>query len=72
MARTGAGDEAVRAAVQRHALAHPVWGHRKVCALVRHDGIAVSEASVLRIMHELGLCCRPDQKERRQLTTKGR
>jgi hypothetical protein len=29
---------------RRHALAHPVWGHRKIWAMVRHHGHVVSEA----------------------------
>jgi putative transposase len=33
---------------RKHALAHPVWGHRKIWAMVRHDGHVVSEATILR------------------------
>ncbi|OZB78891.1 MAG: transposase [Microbacterium sp. 14-71-5] len=62
------GDEQVAAAVRRHALAHPVWGHRKVWALCRHDGVGVSEASVLRIMRAQGLLLPAAyQRERREL-----
>lgn len=54
--------------VLKHALAHPVWGHRKVWAMVRHDGHVVSEATVLRLLRDEGLI-RPAeyQRERRQL-----
>lgn len=34
---------------RKHALAHPAWGHRKVWAMVRHDGHIVSEATILRL-----------------------
>src|SRR4051794_12664873 len=45
----------VREAARRHALAHPAWGHRKVWAMCRHDGLAVSQASVLRLVRDEGL-----------------
>jgi putative transposase len=38
----------------RHALAHPAWGHRKIWAMVRHDGHRVSEATVLRLLRNEG------------------
>jgi putative transposase len=37
---------------RKHALAHPAWGHRKVWAMVRHDGHVVSQASVLRLLRD--------------------
>lgn len=40
-ARSAAAELAVK-----HALAHPARGHRKVCAMVRHDGHVVSEATL--------------------------
>ncbi|HOA03500.1 MAG TPA: transposase [Dermatophilaceae bacterium] len=40
---------------RKHALAHPVWGHRKVWAMVRHDGHVVSEATILRLLRGEGL-----------------
>lgn len=54
--------------IDKHALAHPVWGHRKIWAMVRHDGHVVSEATVLRRLRERGLIL-PDQyqRERRRL-----
>jgi transposase InsO family protein len=62
-ARTGAR-EAVRALV----LAHPAWGHRKVWAMVRHDGHRVSQATVLRLLREEGLLLEATyQRERRNL-----
>ena len=40
---------------RKHALAHPVWGHRKIWAMVRHDGHVVSQATVLRLLRDEGL-----------------
>jgi len=60
--------ENVRQAARRHALAHPAWGHRKVWAMVRHDGHQASEATVLRLLREEGLILPAAyQRERRQL-----
>lgn len=65
-ARTAAVD-----LVREHALAHPAWGHRKVWAMVRHDGHVVSEASVLRVLREEGLILPAQyQKERRELAAR--
>jgi putative transposase len=54
--------------IDKHALAHPAWGHRKIWAMVRHDGHVVSEATVLRRLRDRGLIL-PDnyQRERRRL-----
>lgn len=54
--------------IDKHALAHPVWGHRKIWAMVRHDGHVVPEATVLRRLRDRGLIL-PDkyQRERRKL-----
>ena len=53
--------------VTRHALAHPAWGHRKVWAMVRHDGHVVSQATVLRSLRDDGLLLPANyQQERRQ------
>lgn len=47
---------------------HPAWGHRKIWAMVRHDGHLVSPSTVLRIMADEGLLLRADyQKQRREL-----
>jgi len=52
----------------KHALAHPAWGHRKIWAMVRHDGHRVSQATVLRLLREEGLILPGAyQRERRQL-----
>jgi transposase InsO family protein len=54
--------------VAKHALAHPAWGHRKIWAMVRHDGHVVSEASVLRHLRDQGLLLPAGyQRERRRL-----
>ena len=60
--------QAARELVVKHALAHPAWGHRKIWAMVRHDGHVVSEATVLRILRDEGLIL-PAQypRERRKL-----
>ncbi|WP_281491853.1 IS3 family transposase [Buchananella hordeovulneris] len=47
---------------------HPAWGHRKIWAMVRHDGHRVSPSTVLRIMAYEGLLLRADyHKQRREL-----
>ena len=52
----------------KHAVAHPAWGHRKVWAMVRHDGHVVSEATVLRLLRDQSLILPAHyQRERRQL-----
>jgi putative transposase len=53
---------------RKHALAHPVWGHRKVWAMVRHVGHVVSQATVLRQLRDEGLLLPAHyQRERRKL-----
>lgn len=62
-ARTAAMELALK-----HALAHPAWGHRKVWAMVRHDGHVVSEATILRLLRDEGLLLPASyQRERRKL-----
>ena len=34
---------------------YPAWGHRKVWAMVRHDGHRLSQSTVLRVLAEEGL-----------------
>ena len=61
----------VREAARRHALAHPAWGHRKVWAMCRHDGLPVSATTVLRLLREEGLLLEANyQRERRQLAAR--
>jgi len=53
---------------RRHALAHPVWGHRKIWAMVRHDEHVVSQATILRLLRDEGLILPAHyQRERRKL-----
>jgi transposase InsO family protein len=60
--------ERARQLVLKHALAHPAWGHRKIWAMVRHDGHMVSQATVLRILRDEGLILPAQyQRERRKL-----
>ena len=61
----------VRDAARRHALAHPAWGHRKVWAMVRYDGHAVSQATILRLLRDEDLILEANyQRERRQLAAR--
>lgn len=54
--------------VLKHALAHPAWGHRKIWAMVRHEGHVVSQATVLRLLRDEGLVLPAAyQRERRRL-----
>jgi hypothetical protein len=46
---------AARELAVKHALAHPVWGHRKIWAMLRHHGHVVSEATILRLLRDEGL-----------------
>lgn len=58
--------DAHREAVAAVAAAHPAWGHRKIWAMVRHDGHRLSQSTVLRILGEEGLLLKADyQRERR-------
>jgi putative transposase len=60
--------EAARERVLKHAAEHSAWGHRKIWAMVRHDGHIVSEATVLRILRDEGLILPARyQRERRKL-----
>ncbi|MEL4506394.1 IS3 family transposase [Luteococcus sp. H91] len=57
-----------REAVATMASKHSAWGHRKIWAMVRHDGHLVSPSTVLRIMADEDLLLRSDyQKQRREL-----
>lgn len=50
------------------ALAFPMWGHRKIAWLCRHDGVAVSDATCLRVLRDSGLALPVDYvRERRDL-----
>lgn len=62
-ARTTAAEPAVK-----HALAHPAWGHRKIWAMLRHDGHVVSQATILRLLRDRDLLLPAHyQAERRKL-----
>ncbi|WP_454295126.1 transposase [Salana multivorans] len=60
--------DAAATLIDKYAAKHPAWGHRKIWAMVRHDGHVVSEATVLRRLRDQGLIL-PDQyqRERRKL-----
>lgn len=60
--------DAARPLATAHALKKPEWGHRKVWAMVRHDGHKVSQATVLRLLRDDGLILPAAyQRERRDL-----
>lgn len=60
--------QSVREAARGRALAHPAWGHQKVWAMVRHDGLAYSQATVLRLLRDEGqIPPAAYQRERHQL-----
>lgn len=60
----------VRERVIEMALAFPMWGHRKIAWLCRHDGLHVSDATCLRVLPAAGLVLPVDYvAERRQLAT---
>lgn len=60
----------VSEAVVAMALSFPMWGHRKIAWLCRHDGLAVSDATCLRVLRDSGLVLPIDYvRERRDLAT---
>jgi transposase InsO family protein len=55
------------------ALEWPAWGHRKIWALLRADGIRTSQSTVLRALAARGLIQAPGvQRERRELARQRR
>ena len=63
--------DAAATLIDKYAAKHPAWGHRKIWAMVRHDGHVVSEATVLRILRDEGLILPAQyQRERRKLAEK--
>lgn len=64
---TPARDKA-RDLILKHGTKHSAWGHRKIWAMVRHEGHVVSEATVLRTLRDEGLILPAHyQRERRKL-----
>ncbi len=60
--------QVAKPAVVAHASAHVAWGHRKIWAMTRRDGIAVSPSTVMRALRDENLLQSADyQRERRQL-----
>ena len=61
--------DGIRAQVIELALKYPMWGHRKIAWLARHEhGLIVAEATCLRILREAGLVLPIDYvRERRDL-----
>lgn len=64
---TPAQDRVCEAVIEM-ALAFPMWGHRKIAWLCRHDGTEVSDATCLRVLRKAGLVLPVDYvAERRDL-----
>jgi len=61
--------DGIRAVIVGLALKYPMWGHRKIAWLARHEhGLLVAEATCLRILREAGLVLPVDYvRERRDL-----
>ena len=61
--------DGIRAVVVQVALKYPMWGHRKIAWLCRHEhGLQIADASCLRILREAGLTLPVDYvRERRDL-----
>lgn len=61
--------DGIRATVCAVALKYPMWGHRKIAWLCRHEhGLLIADATCLRILREAGLTLPVDYvRERRDL-----
>ena len=60
--------EAAKPVIVGHATDHTAWGHRKIWAMTRRDGIPVSASTVMRALKDENLLQSADyQRERRQL-----
>ncbi|MBA2516114.1 MAG: transposase [Solirubrobacterales bacterium] len=61
--------DGIRVIIVELALKYPMWGHRKIAWLARHEhGLTVAEATCLRILREAGLVLPVDYvRERRDL-----
>ena len=65
--------DGIRAAVIEMALAFPMWGHRKLAWLCRHEhAIELSDATCLRILREAGLVLPADYARERKNLAAGR
>ena len=61
--------DGIRAVIIELALKYPMWGHRKIAWLARHEhGLHVTQSTCLRILHEADLTLPIDYvRERRDL-----
>jgi putative transposase len=60
--------QVAKATVVAHASQHVSWGHRKIWAMTRRDGVQVSPSTVMRALRDENLLQSADyQRERRQL-----
>lgn len=65
--------DGIRAVVVETALAFPMWGHRKIAWLARHEhGVEVADATCLRILREAGLVLPVDYARERKNLAAGR
>ncbi len=65
--------DGIRAVVVETALRYPMWGHRKVAWLARHEhAIEVCDATCLRILREAGLVLPVDYARERKNLAAGR
>jgi putative transposase len=62
----------VAEAVVAMALAFPMWGHRKIAWLCRHDRVDVSDATCLRVLRSTGLVLPVDYARKRRDLAKAR
>jgi transposase InsO family protein len=65
--------DGIRATVVETALRYPMWGHRKIAWLARHEhGVEVADATCLRILREAGLVLPIDYARERKHLAAGR
>lgn len=60
--------DAAAPVIVEHALKHPAWGHRKVWAMTRRDGVQVSPSTTMRALADANLLQSAEyQRQRRKL-----
>lgn len=60
--------DAAKPTIVKHASDHTAWGHRKIWAMTRRDGVPVSPSTVMRALRDENLLQAADyQRERRKL-----
>ena len=61
---TQAGDDALRERLQTLAVLRPRWGYRRLCRLLRREGVTVNLKRVQRVYREAGLSVRRRPRKR--------